>query len=290
MTDAKPRPRVAIVIGSGSVKCAAALGMQKVLEREGIDVDMVVGCSGGSIYAALIACGYPTDESVAMTTKLWTREITAKRDHKAMFQMMMPKLFGFSASFGMKDDRLITARLQEAFGDRRIETLGSKLFITATDFETGELVVISSGPVIDAIRASVAIPFIFKPWPVDGRLLMDGFISDPMPVGVAMKEGADVIIAMGFESPMQESIKTPARFGFQLSSIMCNNLLKSNFAFHSMAHHSEVIAIIPRFQQRIRLFDTEKIPYIIEEGMRATEEQIPYLRRLLGIGPAEASA
>lgn len=290
MTDPRPRPKVAIVIGSGSVKCAAALGMQKVLQREGIDIDMVVGCSGGSIYAACIGAGFTVDETVAMTTKLWTREITAKRDRKAMLQMMMPKLFGFSENFGMKDDRLAVARLRDAFGDRRIENLPSKLFITATDFKTGELVVISSGLVVDAVRASIAIPFIFKPWPVDGRMLMDGFISDPMPVGVAMKEGADVIIAMGFESPMQESVKSPARFGFQLSSIMCNNLLKSNFAFHSMAHHSEVIAIIPRFTQRVRLFDTEKIPYIIEEGMRATEDQLPYLRRLLGTGTAEASA
>lgn len=284
------RPRVALVIGSGSVKCAAALGLQKVLQREGIDIDMVVGCSGGSIYAASIAAGFDVDEVVAMTTRMWTREITARRDRKAMLQMIMPKLFGFSEHFGMKDDRLAMARFRDAFGERRIEDLPTRLFITATDFRTGELVVLSSGPLVDAIRASIAIPFIFKPHQVDGRLLMDGFVSDPMPVGVAIREGADVIIAMGFDSPLQESVTSPARFGFQLSSIMCNNLLKSNFAFHSMAHHSEVIAIIPRFTQRIRLFDTEKIPYIIEEGMRATEEQLPYLRRLLSTGAAEASA
>ena len=284
------RPRVALVIGSGSVKCAAALGMKKVLQREGIDVDMVVGCSGGSIYAAALAAGFEVDEIVAMTTRMWTREITAKRDRRAMMQMMMPRLFGFSEHFGMKDDRLALARFREAFGDRRIENLPTRLFITATDFRTGELVVLSSGPLVDAIRASIAIPFIFKPYPVEGRLLMDGFMSDPLPVGVAMREGADVIIAMGFESPLQEAVSSPARFGFQLSSIMCNNLLKSNFAFHSMAHHSEVIGIIPRFTQRVRLFDTEKIPYIIEEGIRATEEQLPYLRRLLGSGSSEASA
>ena len=53
-----PTPRVALVIGSGSVKCAAALGLMRVLEREGIGVDLVVGCSGGAIYAALIALGW----------------------------------------------------------------------------------------------------------------------------------------------------------------------------------------------------------------------------------------
>jgi NTE family protein len=204
--------------------------------------------------------------------------------------MAMPRLFGFSENFGMKDDRLAISRFREAFGDRRIEDLPTPLFITATDFRTGEQVILSRGSLVDAIRASIAIPFIFKPYPVDGRLLIDGFMSDPLPVGVAMKEGANVIIAMGFESPMQTKVSSPARFGFQLSSIMCNNLLRSNFAFHSMAHHSEVIGIIPQFTERVRLFDTDKIPYVIEEGMRATEEQLPYLRRLLGTDGREASA
>lgn len=282
-------PRVALVIGSGSVKCAASLGLQRVLKREGIQIDMVVGCSGGSIYAAAIACGWDVEHVTDMTRRMWTREITARRDRKATLQMMLPRIFGFSENFGMKDDRLALARFREAFGDRRIEDLPTRLHIAATDFRTGEQVVLSSGSLVDAVRASIAIPFIFKPHPVGGRLLIDGFMSDPLPVGVAMKEGADVIIAMGFDSPMQSSVTSPARFGFQLSSIMCNNLLKSNFAFHSMAHHSEVIGIIPQFTERVRLFDTDKIPYVIEEGVRATEEQLPYLRRLLGT-PREASA
>jgi len=100
-------------------------------------------------------------------------------------------------------------------------------------------------------------------------------------VGVAMREGANVIVAVGFESPYQTRISSAGRFAFQLSSIMTNNLLKASFAFHGLAHHSEVIAVIPRFEQRIRLFDTEKMPYIIEEGAQAMSEQVPYLRRLL---------
>lgn len=283
------RPTVALVVGSGSVKCAAALGMQRVLRREGIDIDMVVGCSGGSIYAAAIACGWDAEKTAGMTRRMWTREITEHRNRKAIFQMIMPRLFGFSEKFGMKSDRLAVERFREAFGDRRIEDLPTPLHITATDFNTGEQVVLSKGSLVEAIRASISIPFIFEPYPVDGRLLIDGFVSDPLPVGIAIREGANVIIAMGFDSPMQTNISTPARFGFQLSSIMCNNLLKSNFAFHSLAHHTEVIGIIPRFTERVRLFDTEKIPYIIDEGERATEEQLPYLRRLLGTSQ-EASA
>jgi len=283
--DSAPRPRgVALVIGSGSVKCAAALGLQRVLAREGIPVDMVVGCSGGSIYAALLAAGFETAQSIEMTRRLWTREITSRRHLPSLLRAVFPGLFRFTEDFGLKNDRLVMQRLRNVFGERQVESMPTRLHLTATDFHTGEQVVLSRGSLVDAIRASIAIPFIFRPWRIDDRLLIDGFMSDPLPVGVAIREGADVIIAMGFESPYQSSIRSPARFSFQLSSIMTNNLLKSRFAFHNLAHHAEVIPVIPQFSQRIHLFDTDKIPLIIEEGERAAEEQLPYLRRLLGAG------
>jgi NTE family protein len=284
-----PSRRVALVIGSGSVKCAAALGLQRVLRREGIGVDMVVGCSGGSIYAAFLAAGFDTEDAVRLTQELWTRKITEQRDTLSLLRALFPRLFGFTEDFGMKRDTLILGRLRRVFGDRRIEGLPIRLFLTATDFHTGEQAVLSEGRLVDGIRASIAIPFIFRPWKIGDRLLIDGFMSDPLPVGVAIREGADVIVAMGFESPYQTSIRSPSRFSFQLSSIMTNNLLRSRFAFHNLAHHAEVIPVIPQFSQRIHLFDTEKIPMIIEEGERAAEEQIPYLRRLLA-APAGSTA
>lgn len=282
------RKRVALVIGSGSVKCAAAIGIQKVLAREGIAIDMLVGCSAGSIYAGLMAAGHAGDDAARITTELWTKEITGKRNTMAMLRAIAPRMLGFrTEGFGLRDDALIMQRLRRAFGDARIEDLQVPLHVTATDFANGELVVLSKGSLVDAIRASVALPFAFTPWRVGDRLLVDGYLADPLPISVAMKNGADVIIALGFESPFQESVKSAGRFAFQLSAIMSNNLLKSRFAFHSLAHHSEVIAIIPEFRERIRLFDTGKIGYIIDEGQRAAEEQLPYLRQLLA---SEATA
>lgn len=284
--------RVALVIGSGSVKCAAALGIQKALLRAGIGLDMVVGCSGGSIYAALMAAGHPPDVSASVTQRLWTREISQGRNRRALLQALAPRWMGFEPEqFGLRDDSTLLARLRECFGTARIEEMQIPLHVTATDFSNGELVDLSSGSVTDAIRASVALPFAFSPWKVDGKLLIDGFLSDPMPVSVAIKHGASVIVAAGFESPYQESVTSAGRFAFQLSSIMSNNLLKSRFGFQALAHHSEVIVVMPEFKQRIRLFDTDKIPYIIEEGERAAEEQIPYLKQLLSqAAPARSVA
>jgi NTE family protein len=141
--------------------------------------------------------------------------------------------------------------------------------------------VLTSGRIADAARASIALPFAFPPVRLDDRLLIDGFMSDPLPVGVAIREGADVIIAMGFESVYQERIYSPSRFALQLSSILSNNLLKAMFAFHGATHHGEVLLVVPQFGERIRLFDVGKMPYIMDEGERAMAEQMPYLRRLL---------
>jgi len=276
-----PRRRVALVIGSGSVKCSAALGLKMVLEREGIEVSRLVGCSGGSIYAACLAVGYSAAQTADLARRFWTRDVTAQKDRRQQLALMFPRLFGFSVDFGLTKDTLTMDRLRSAFGERTFADAKIPLHIAATDFETGDQVILESGSIVDALRASIAIPFVFKPWIVEGRRLVDGCLSDPLPVNVAIREGEDLILAVGFESPMQTEMPSATRFAFQISSVITNNLLKAKFAFHNLAHHAEVIAIIPQFDRRIRLFDTDQIPYIIEAGKQAAEEQLPHLKRLL---------
>lgn len=279
-------PRVALVVGSGSVKCAAAIGLWRVLKREGIQVELLVGCSAGSIYTAALALGDDPDTVAEKSRRLWTREVTERANWPAIARAIFPRLLGFDEQFGLRDDRLVVRRLREAFGDATFADLRIPLAITATDFRTGEQVVLTTGTLVDAIRASIALPFAFAPWRIGDRLLVDGMVSDPLPVGVAVREGAAIIIAMGFESPYQRRVRSPSRFAFQLSSMMTNNLLRASFAFHGLAHHGEVIPIIPRFAERVRLFETSKLPYVVAEGERAMEEQLPYLRRLLSAVPA----
>jgi NTE family protein len=278
-------PAVSLVVGSGSVKCAAALGVMKVLSAAGIPIDRVVGCSAGALFASLVALEYDIDEATAITLRTWTKDLTSQPSRIGYLRVLAPKLFGFKAdSFALRDDRPMLARLQSVFGDRRIEDTPIPLHITATDFATGELVEITRGRIVDGIRASLALPLAFSPVRIDGRLLVDGYLADPLPLSVAMKHGSGVIVGVGFESPYQENITSAGRFAFQLSAILANNLLKSRLAFHGMAHHSEVIMILPEFKQRIRLFDTAKVPYIVEQGEQAALQQLPYLRELLEAG------
>lgn len=282
MTDGYPvRGRLALVIGSGSVKCAAALGLWKVLQQEGIPVDMFVGCSGGSLFAASMALGHSVDECIDRTHRLWNRQITEKRHWPSILKALLPGLFKFDERFGMVSDAALLDRLEQVFAGGTFAETRTPLYIVATDFHTGEQVTLAEGSLLDALRASVAIPFIWSPWPVNGRLLIDGGLSDPLPVDVAIREGANIILAMGFENPQPRRVKSISRFAFHMSGIMSKNLFEANFAFHTLAHHAEIIPILPEFNREISLFDVDQIPAVIAAGERAAMEQIPYLRRLL---------
>lgn len=282
---ASPTRRVALVIGSGAVKCAAAIGLRRVLEREGIGVDLLVGCSGGSLYAAAHALGLSTDDTEALTHRLWRRELMTKRDTRALLAAAFPKLFKFDGAFGMVDDGPVMEALRPPFGERTFGETTIPLRIVATDFNNGERVVLDSGSILDAARASIAVPFVWKPWEIDGRALCDGCLSDPMPVDVAIREGADVILTMGFEAEYPRQVSSGLKFAFQVTSVYTNNLFRANYAFHNLAHHAEIVPVMPEFEQRVGLFSTSKIPYVIEQGERAAEEAVPYLKHLL-IAPA----
>jgi NTE family protein len=254
----------------------------KVFERENIELDMVVGCSGGAIYASLIALGWSVQRATDTTLKMWTSDVTAKRRARAILQLALPSIFKFDETFGLIDDSLINRRFREGFDGATFADTKISLFVTATDLYNGEQVIFSEGSIAEAVRASISIPFIFPPYKLNDRYLIDGFQSDPLQIGVAIKEGADIIIAMGFESPYQDEITSLMRYNFQISSVTSNNLLKTNYAFHNLAHHSEIIPILPEFKHKIKLFDTDKLPYVIEEGERAAEEQLTFIKGLLG--------
>jgi len=281
-TPAKNNPlKIGLVIGSGSVKCAAALGLWRALKKADIEIDMFIGCSGGSLYAAKMSLGSSIDECIESTIKLWNKSITDKRDWMSLFRGLMPKTFGFHDNFGLISDKKLLEALTIEYKNQTFSDTIKPLRIVATDFHNGDQVTINEGRLVDAIRASISIPYVWRPWPMGNRFLIDGSMSNPMPVDVAIKARMDIILAMGFDSPLPKSVKSLSRFAFHMGSIASNNLFKANFAFHSLAHHSEILHILPEFDRPINLFSTEQIPYVIEQGEKATQEQIPFLHRLL---------
>ena len=279
--------RLALVIGSGSVKCAAALGLWRVLRREGIELDMVVGCSGGSLYAAGIALGEDVAHFEENTLDLWSADLMS--GYASNLRAAMTREVSYTERSGLIDDAPVWERLCATYGDRNFADTETPLFVVATDFYSGEKVVLREGSLADAIRASIAIPMIFPPWEVDGRLLTDGAVSDPLPVDVAIKEGADIILAMGFELSLRKRMRSFNAVQTHLNAVYMNNVLRASFAFYNAVHHAEIIALWPDFGADISSFDVDKIPYIMEMGEKTAEEHVPYLRRLLNSSDGSSS-
>jgi NTE family protein len=275
------RRKVALVIGAGAIRCAASLGVQQVLRREGIELDLAVGCSGGAIYAAFAALGVSPEDAQDLTRRIWQPRLTRRRNRRAALQVLFPRFFPFDERFGLLDDRPILAALEEGFGDRTFADARVPLSLVATDYHSGEKVVLTSGRLVDAIRASIAIPFAFPAWKVGDRYLLDGSQSDPLPVDVAMRAGASVILAVGFPGPTRARVRDVTRYAAQITTIMGNHLLEATHGFHALAHHDEVLPLMPELPERIGAFDTTKVALLVGEGARAMEERLPYLCRLL---------
>jgi len=277
-----PKKRISLVIGSGGIKCAAAAGLWRVLKSENIEVDSVVGCSGGSMYAALIANHVPEKDMEEWSRKLWTSDIM--QGYTESLKASKDGSLRFNERSGLVDDSVMNKKLQDIYGAWEFSDLKMPFKVVATELQTGEKVTLSEGSVFDAIRASLAIPIIFPPWEVDGRLLIDGAASDPLPIDVAIQDGADIIIAMGFPLDYRARFRSMTAVQEQLNSIYINNILTSTYAFYNLAHHAEIFPVIPEFDGPVSMFDVDKIPDVIEQGAEAARKQLPHIKRLLADG------
>ncbi len=279
--------QVAIVLGSGGVRSIAALGMVEVLQREGITPDLIVGCSAGAMFGALISLGHGAKEAEQIASQLWTHEVARQHRWRAIPQMVMPKLGRFDADFSMRDDNLIMQRLRQAFGDWRLENLQVPLRVAATDADAGHGVVLRNGHLVDALRASVAMPFMFAPHTVAGQRLTDGFASDPLPVSAA--SDAHTVIALGFNAPMPYRVNAPSRLLAQVTSTMTNNLMHARLAA-AEAGGMRLLRVFPELERRIGLFDTHAMPYLVDAGRRATEAMLPAIIAQLERQPLHLAA
>lgn len=265
-----------LVLGSGGVKSIASLGLMQVLEREGLAPTRVVGCSAGAIFGALLACGLSADAAIERATRLWSPEVTRQRRLRAWLQLAMPRMAGFDAHFSMRGDDLINARLREAFGSQHIENLPLPFTVQATCARSGASVQLRAGSLVSALRASMALPFLFAPHTHDGKLLVDGSLSAPLPLAAVPAQ--DVVLALGFRVPRPRQLSSASRLATQVTATLSNNLLDSQI---ERADTRRTVLLLPELDRRVGLFDTAAMPYLLELGREVAQAALPRLRALL---------
>ncbi len=178
------RPKIGLALGSGGARGFAHLGVIKVLRDEDIPIDLIAGSSMGALVASFYGAGLDVE-------RLYKLSRVFKR--KYYLDFTVPKM-GFIAGKRVKElIRIFTH-------GKMIEELDIPIGIVATDLMSGEKVVFKEGPVAEAVRASIAIPGIFVPEKLGGRLFVDGGVVDRIPVSVAKEMGADIVIAVDVSS------------------------------------------------------------------------------------------
>jgi NTE family protein len=272
-------PRLALVLGSGGVRSAAAIGIAEVLARAGLRPDLVVGCSSGAIFGATVALGLSPEMSLRLTTELWSQELTQQRRWLGYLQLAAPRLAGFNERFSLRSEKLIVQRLQKVFGHLNIEDLRTPLRVAATEAQTGKPVTLTRGSLALAIQASIAVPFLFPAVNFEGRHLVDGVVSDPLPLGAA--SDAEVVVALGFRGAMPRRVDRAARLVAQVSTAMMNNLYDARLDA-ARARGQRLIELELDLPQRVGLWDTAALPTAYLSGGRAAMAALPDIELALG--------
>jgi NTE family protein len=182
------RPLVGLALGSGSARGWAHIGVIDALTEAGIVPDIVCGASIGALVGAAHVAGRLAE------LKQWSEAATWRK---------IVRLTDFRLTGGgLVTGRQIVAFLRDLGISAPIESYATQYAAVATDLATGREIWLQTGPINDAVRASIALPGIFSPVRVDGKWLLDGGLSNPVPVSVCRALGADVVIAVNLNGEL----------------------------------------------------------------------------------------
>ena len=259
--------RVALVLGSGGVRGMAHVGVLEELEAAGIPIDLIVGCSAGSIVGAL----YADNPCVAAI-----KEAVWKIKSASLLDLDI-----WQCRYGLCQGRTLRKVLHKHLHSENFDQLQIPLIVVASDLHTGELVPIGGGCVEKAVQASCSIPFIFVPSEHMGRILVDGGTVNPVPVKVAHDLGSDIIIAVDlcellpqtFPNNLFEVVTRSAEIAFMWQNESCS-------------HHASVI-IRPKTCD-VGTFNDSMKSQLYEAGKRAAREKIPEIKeKLAALKPSD---
>ena len=271
---------VGLALSSGNARGMAHIGVLKVLEEEGIPIDMMAGTSAGAIFGAMYAAGRTIKEMIE-------------------FAMYVQKQYNFVSGFRYWDFRLpprtglikgngVLKYLRRWTLDKTFDQLSIPLYIIATDLISGEEVVFDRGPIADAVRASMSVIGVFEPAQVAGRFLIDGGSVNPVPTQLLADKGMSIILASNVIPSLEDRLhrrelkregKLPNVIGILSGAmeIMESEIIKSRMG--------PVDILIQPDIARYGTLEYDKVHDIIKRGEEAAHTQIPAIRQRLAPNP-----
>ena len=244
------RPRIGLVLSGGGARGVAHIGVLRTLERLRVPVDLVVGTSMGAVVGGAYAAGRSPDELMAFARDTdWDAVLAARPARNRLpHRRRLDDLYVPSRlQVGLDGARLrlpsaaagnqvleatLLRLLPEGADERPGRSLPVPFNAIATDLKSGELVEMGAAPLAAAVRSSMSVPGLFAPLRVDGRLLVDGGLVSNLPIDVARRMGADIIIAVNVGTPLSDEDRLATAFGItdQMIKILIDQNVRASLA------------------------------------------------------------
>lgn len=258
--------KIGYALGGGGARGVAHIGVLKILESIKLQPEFLAGSSFGAVIAASLALGMTTEE---IETEVISKR---KRDIFRMIDFSRPR------RSILKGDKL-TTYLNEVFQDKSFSDIIIPLVIVATDLNSGKEVLIKKGKIVDALKASIAVPGIFPPVKIDDKLLVDGGVANPTPVDVVKKMGADKVIGVDLMMRHKEFLKEPNILKTLLHSY---EIIRNQVVEYKIKEAEDyAIVIRPRLKGSVDSFKFHDLTTFMKAGEEAAKEKIKEIKNML---------
>ncbi|MBK6009300.1 patatin-like phospholipase family protein [Ramlibacter ginsenosidimutans] len=278
------RPRVCLVLSGGGARGAAHVGVLKVLEDLHVPVDCIVGTSMGSIVGAAYASGATVQEMEEVLSRLSTRLLFKEqppREERAVrlkrddAKNLAPAEVGLGSSGLLLPKGLVSGvqleavlrQLSKVRGFRQFDQLPIPFRAVATDLVSGKAVVLKDGELAAAMRASMSVPGAIEPVRIADRLLVDGGLTDNLPVDVARAMGAEVVIAVNLGTPLLRADQLNSILG--VTAQMVNILTEQNVQASLASLKPTDILVVPHLDD-FSATDFDHLTDVVPSGEAAT--------------------
>jgi len=257
-----PKPRIALVLGGGAARGFAHVGVIRALEQEKVPIDLVVGTSVGSLIGAIYAADLDSFDLE------WTAFKLEKDD---LFDYgVITAVMGMGAAKGDKLEEFVRSHVKV----QNIEDLKLPFAAVATDLNWGAKVVLDRGPLARAVRASSSIPGVFQPVQHMGKLLVDGGVTDNIPISVARAKGADIVVAVDISENVGNT---------RITNLVDVLLQATNIMFALNVEHSKKdadILIAPAVGD-VGMLDFTQKKRCMQAGIAAARAAVPQIRQAI---------
>ncbi len=272
--------QIGLALSSGNARGIAHIGVLKVLEEEGIPIDMIAGTSAGAVFGSLYAAGRTVAELVEFA-------INVQRQYNFISGFRYWD-FRLPPRSGLIKGNMVLDYFRKWLSDKTFDDLAIPLYIVATDLISGEEVVFQHGPVAEAVRASMSVIGIFEPAHVSGRFLIDGGSVNPVPSQLLADKGISIILASNVIPSLEDRIhrrdlrregKLPNVIGILMGAM---EIMESEIIQTRMG---PVDVLIQPDIARYGTLEYEKVNELIQRGEEAARLQMPAIRQLLAPHP-----